>query len=58
MLYSDWLALIKAILNQTVVYGIWVEYFLPRTFYFYLDFHVWLEFLTEKILTTHEIFLC
>ena len=49
MPYSDYLALKKELLlkktalNQTVFYGIEVKY---------------QEFSTEKVLTTHKIFLC
>ena len=65
MPYSDWLALIKEFflkktaLNQTVFYGIEVKYFLPLTSLFLIDFHKNChEFSTEKVLTTHKIFLC
>ena len=49
----------KQVLNQSAIYGIWVKYFLPLTFFFQLDFqknrH---EFSTEMVLTTHKMFWC
>ena len=62
MPYSDWFAFIKEflknqVLSKTLSYGIGVKYFFASTFLI-SSWNFFLEFLREKVLTTHEIFLC
>ena len=64
MPYCDWIVLIKEFLkkqglNETVIYGIRLKYNFPLTFLFLIGFSLKCdEFLSEKVFTTHKIFLC